>query len=60
MGEVLTVVEAAELLRVNRDTLYAAINRGEVPHFRIGRIIRLSRTQILEMVAGQQATVAEE
>lgn len=33
----LTVVEAAALLGVGRDSLYAAIDRGEVPSLRIGR-----------------------
>jgi len=35
----LTVAEAAKLLRVSRDTLYAAVDRGEVPAFRWGRRI---------------------
>jgi excisionase family DNA binding protein len=31
----LTVPEAAELLRVSRSTLYAMVRREEVPHVRI-------------------------
>lgn len=49
---VLTVDEAAELLRVERKTLYDAIGRGEVPGVRrIGRLIRLSRNSVLEWLA---------
>jgi excisionase family DNA binding protein len=41
---VLTVDEAAVLLRVSRFTLYAEIKRGHIPGVvRIGRTIRLSR-----------------
>jgi excisionase family DNA binding protein len=41
--QVLTVDEAAVLLRVSRFTLYAEIKRGRIPGVvRIGRTIRLS------------------
>jgi excisionase family DNA binding protein len=45
--EVLNVDHAAEFLRVDRKSLYAAINRGEVPHVRVGRLIRLSKVALL-------------
>ena len=42
--EVLTVDEAAVILRVSRFTLYSEIKRGRIPGVvRIGRTIRLSR-----------------
>ena len=48
-SEVLTVEEAAALLRVNHKTLRDAIHRNEVPGvIRLGRVIRLSRTALLE------------
>lgn len=47
--EFLTVDEAAVLLRVNRNSLYQAIERGEVPGVRrIGRLIRIRRAALLE------------
>lgn len=47
--EFLTVDEAADLLRINRKTLYEAIQRGEVPGvLRIRRTIRISRTALDE------------
>ena len=49
---VLTVDEAARLLRVNRKTLYASISAGEIPAARIGGAIRLSRTALLRYLEG--------
>lgn len=46
-ADVLTVDEAARWLRVGRNRIYEAIGRGEIPHLRIGRSIRLSRAAIV-------------
>lgn len=46
-GDVLTVVQAAELLKIGRTQLYDAISRGEIPHRKIGRSIRLSRAALM-------------
>lgn len=51
--DVLTVDEAAAILRVDRKTLYAAVARGEVPARKIGRTIRLSRAVVLAWLEGQ-------
>jgi len=45
--EILTVEQAAKFLQVGRTQLYEAIGRLEVPHRRIGRSIRLSRTALV-------------
>ena len=50
--DVLTVDEAAEFLRIGRNQLYDAIGRGEVPHLRIGRTIRLSRRALDRVLGG--------
>ena len=51
---VLTVDEAADLLRVDRKTVYESIRRGELPGVvRLGRSIRIGRTALLEFLAGQ-------
>jgi excisionase family DNA binding protein len=45
---VLTVDELAALLRCNRKTVYAAINRGEIPGVRrLGGAIRIHRDTVL-------------
>lgn len=50
--DVLTVEEGAAYLRIGRNQLYEAIGRGEVPHMRIGRSIRLLRSAIRRCLAG--------
>jgi excisionase family DNA binding protein len=40
---VLTVEEAAEVLRIGRTAAYEAVRRGELPSFRIGRSLRVPR-----------------
>ena len=50
---VLTVDEAARLLRVNRKTLYDAVRDGRVPGvIRLGRSIRIGRTALLGWLQG--------
>ena len=52
--QILTVPEAAKLLRVNRNTLYDAIKRGEVPGVqRVGRSIRICRVTVLRWFRGE-------
>lgn len=51
--DVLNVVEAAKFLRVGKDQLYEAIGRLEVPHRRIGKTIRLSRSALVKWLGGQ-------
>ncbi len=50
---VMTVVELAGLLRVNRKSAYAAVARGEVPGVvRVGHRIRISRAAVEKWLLG--------
>jgi excisionase family DNA binding protein len=53
LPDILTVDEAAVLLRINRKTLYEAIRLSR-PHWaiRLGRSIRVSRSALLEAFRG--------
>ena len=53
--EILTVEEGAAFLRISRTALYDAIGRGEVPHRRIGRQIRLHRSALVRWLSGDRA-----
>ncbi|MQF70493.1 helix-turn-helix domain-containing protein [SAR202 cluster bacterium AD-812-D07_MRT_10900m] len=48
--EVLTVGEAARLLRVSEKTLYRLISAGSFPVLRFGRAIRIPRAVIETML----------
>ena len=52
ISDVLTVDEAADLLKVGRNAVYDAIGRGDLPHGRIGKTIRLSRAALMRWLAG--------
>lgn len=55
----LTVPEAARLLRISRNTAYELIRQGEIPAVRLGeRIIRIPRFA-LEQWISRQAGLAE-
>ncbi len=49
----LTVAEAAELLRVHPNHVYELIRRGELPHVRLGRVIRLPRHRLEQWIEDQ-------
>ncbi len=55
--DVLTVREAAALLRVERKTIYDLAARGELPGVRrVGRLIRISRAAVMGwLTAGSRA-----
>lgn len=46
----LTVEDAAVLLKLSRGHAYAAIERGEIPSIRIGRVIRLPSAALRQML----------
>lgn len=53
MGElplVLTVAEAARLLRVGRSTAYEMANRGDIPVIKLGRRLLVPREALLKML----------
>ena len=55
---VLTVDELAEMLRLDRKTVYDAIARREIPGVRrIGRSIRISRRAVIEWLSVGQDRV---
>lgn len=46
-ADILTASEAITFLRIGRNTLYDGCARGEIPHVRIGRVLRFSRRALL-------------
>jgi excisionase family DNA binding protein len=52
---ILRVSEVAEVLRVDPDTVYSMVHRGELPVIRVGRAFRFSRDQLMRFVEGSHA-----
>ena len=52
-ADVCTVAEVARWLKVNRKTIYDAVNRRELPSARLGRRVLLSRAALTEWLAGR-------
>ena len=52
---ILRVSEVAEVLRVDPDTVYSMVRRGELPVIRVGRAFRFSRDQLMQFVEGPHA-----
>jgi len=49
---VLTVEEAAVILRLSRGTAYEAVRRGDIPVVKIGRRLLVPRARLMAMLAG--------
>ena len=49
----LTVAEAARLLRIGRGLCYDLVARGELPAVRLGRVIRVPRFALEQWIARQ-------
>ena len=47
----LTADEVAEILRVDRKTVYDTAGRGELPHRRLGKRLLFSRAALLDWLA---------
>lgn len=55
--DLISAEEAAELIGVSRNSLFAAAKRGEVPHRRIGRRVLWSRKALQAWLAHEDAPV---
>jgi excisionase family DNA binding protein len=47
---ILTVEEAAVILRLSRGTAYEAVRRGDIPTIRIGRRLLVPRARLMAML----------
>jgi len=49
-NEILTPVEVAAMLKVNKATIYAMSRESKIPAYRIGRLWRYNKREILKLV----------
>lgn len=55
LPEVMTVEQAARYLGIGRNSAYEAIGRGQLPALHIGKLLRVSRYHLEQLVRGRQA-----
>jgi excisionase family DNA binding protein len=53
MGEILTISEVSEYLKVTERTLYRLAHEGRLPAFRVGGAWRFRRADLERWIAGQ-------
>ena len=53
LPDVLTVTQLAKVLRISKNTAYKLIREGRIRITRLGRIIRISKHDLLIFVNGQ-------
>lgn len=54
MPRTYTVEEVAKILRIGRSAAYEAVNRGQIPHIRVGRFIRISEDQLQQLLGRRE------
>ena len=52
LPDVLSVSEAAQVLRIGRNTAYECIRQGSIPSVRLGRRILVPRAALERLLAG--------
>ncbi len=57
-AKTMTVEEAAKVLSIGRNQAYDGVNRGEIPHVRIGKRILVLREPLERMLAGEGPALA--
>lgn len=58
--DVLDVLRVASLLQVGRNTIYALVARNAIPHRRLGKAIRFSRTAVMSWLSSWSSRDAKE
>jgi excisionase family DNA binding protein len=59
MNEFLSIDELSEYLSVKRSTLYAHVESGELPHYRVGRLIRFKRSEVDRWMESRRHEIAD-
>ena len=53
METILTVPQVAEYLQLSKSKLYQMVKRGEIPHIKIGKNVRIRESDLLEWLDAQ-------
>jgi excisionase family DNA binding protein len=58
LPEMLRVEEVAAWAQVGKGTIYEALRRGDLPHVRLGRLVRIPRSALAEWAGVDERGVA--
>ncbi len=56
LPDILTVTEAAGVLRLGRNAVYEAVQRGEIPAVRIGRRLLVPKAGLIRLLDSPKVT----
>lgn len=59
MDDLVGSKRAAEILSVSKQTIAALCQRRQLPHYKIGKLLKFSRTELLEWLAAQHVDIEE-
>jgi excisionase family DNA binding protein len=60
MGEILTVKELSEYLKLTKMTIYKHVNEGKIPGFKVGSRWRFYKDRIDELMKSKEEENGEE
>ncbi|WP_252236616.1 helix-turn-helix transcriptional regulator [Clostridium sp. CH2] len=52
----LTALEVSELLKINKNTVYELVKRGELPGYKIGKKLRIDEKDVFEYINNQKSS----
>lgn len=58
MGDILTIPEVADYLKLSKSKVYLLVTRNEIPYIRIGKNVRIRKSDLQEWLQGQTVTPA--
>lgn len=59
METIMTVPQVAEYLQISKSKIYLMIKRGEMPHIRIGKNVRVLESDLKEWLEAQRAPTSQ-
>jgi excisionase family DNA binding protein len=55
--QIINIHEALKLLKLPRHIMYAKINAGEIPSFRVGKLYKFKRSELLDWMENEKLSV---
>lgn len=59
-ADIINVADACKLLNISKSTLYGKVHRKEIPHYKHGKLLQFSKSEIIELIKSKRQKTAEE